>query len=72
MASCCEDKACAIEALQAKQASTLKVVLWINAVMFFVVLAMGIYADSSALLAEALDNLGPDQAHAGDPSCKVR
>jgi len=58
MASCCEDKACAIEALQAKQASTLKVVLWINAVMFFVVLAMGIYADSSALLADALDNLG--------------
>jgi Co/Zn/Cd efflux system component len=58
MADCCEDKACAIEALHAKQASTLKVVLWINAVMFVVVLAMGIYANSNALLADALDNLG--------------
>ncbi|HEX6318623.1 MAG TPA: cation transporter [Burkholderiales bacterium] len=58
MAACCEDKACAIEVLHAKQASTLKVVLWINAVMFVVVLAMGIYAHSNALLADALDNLG--------------
>lgn len=58
MANCCEDKACAIEPLQAKQASTLKIVLWINAVMFVVVLGMGIYADSTALLADALDNLG--------------
>jgi Co/Zn/Cd efflux system component len=58
MANCCEDKACAIQALQAKQASTLKAVLGINAVMFVVVLAMGIYANSAALLSDALDNLG--------------
>jgi cation diffusion facilitator family transporter len=58
MTNCCEDKACAVEALQAKQASTLKAVLWINAVMFFVVLAIGIYAGSAALLSDALDNLG--------------
>lgn len=58
MANCCEDKACAIEALQQKQGSTLKAVLWINAVMFFVVLGMGLYAGSAALLSDALDNLG--------------
>jgi cation diffusion facilitator family transporter len=58
MADCCEDKSCALDALQKRQASTLKTVLWINAVMFFVVLAMGIYAGSTALLSDALDNLG--------------
>jgi Co/Zn/Cd efflux system component len=58
MAGCCEDKACAIDALQQKQGATLKTVLWINAVMFFVVLGMGIYAGSAALLSDALDNLG--------------
>ncbi|HEY2337889.1 MAG TPA: cation transporter [Burkholderiales bacterium] len=58
MADCCEDKSCALDALQKRQASTLKAVLWINAVMFFVVLAMGIYAGSTALLSDALDNLG--------------
>ena len=58
MASCCEDKACAIDALQRKQGATLKTVLWINASMFFVVLGMGIYAGSAALLSDALDNLG--------------
>jgi cation diffusion facilitator family transporter len=58
MANCCEDKSCALDALQKRQASTLKTVLWINAVMFFVVLAMGIYAGSAALLSDALDNFG--------------
>ena len=58
MSSCCEDKGCALEALQEKQASTLKIVLWINGVMFIVVLAMGIYANSAALLSDALDNFG--------------
>jgi Co/Zn/Cd efflux system component len=58
MSSCCEDKACAIEAMRHKQASTLKIVLFINAVMFVVVLAMGVYAQSTALLSDALDNLG--------------
>jgi Co/Zn/Cd efflux system component len=58
MRSCCEDKSCAIEALQKKQASTLRTVLWINAVMFVVVLAAGLYAGSAALLSDALDNLG--------------
>jgi len=58
MADCCEDKACALEQLRERQSSTLKVVLAINAVMFLVVLAAGLYASSSALLADSLDNLG--------------
>ena len=58
MADCCEDKACAIEALQGRQSSTLKLVLAINAVMFVVELAAGLIAGSTALLSDSLDNLG--------------
>lgn len=58
MSGCCEDKACAIEALQVRQGATLKAVLGINAVMFVVVLVAGILAASTALLADSLDNLG--------------
>lgn len=58
MADCCENKSCAIEALRARQSKTLKAVLWINAVMFLVVLAAGLLAHSTALLSDSLDNLG--------------
>jgi Co/Zn/Cd efflux system component len=58
MAACCDDKACAIEMLQQKQTGTLKTVLWINAVMFLVVLALGLYAGSAAVISDSLDNLG--------------
>jgi Co/Zn/Cd efflux system component len=58
MADCCENKSCAIEALRARQSRTLKIVLWINAIMFFVVLAAGLLAHSTALLSDSLDNLG--------------
>lgn len=58
MADCCENKSCAIEALRARQGKTLKTVLWINAVMFLVVLAAGLLAHSTALLSDSLDNLG--------------
>jgi len=58
MTDCCNDKECAIEALQARQSSTLWIVLAINAVMFVVVLAAGLLAGSTALLADSLDNLG--------------
>lgn len=58
MADCCENKSCAIEALRARQSKTLKIVLWINAVMFLVVLAAGLLAHSTALLSDSLDNLG--------------
>jgi Co/Zn/Cd efflux system component len=58
MTDCCEDKSCALEHLRARQSSTLRIVLAINAVMFFVVLAGGLYASSTALVADSLDNLG--------------
>jgi Co/Zn/Cd efflux system component len=55
---CCTDKACAIEALKARQSGTLRVVLAINIVMFGVELAAGIVSKSTALLSDSLDNLG--------------
>lgn len=58
MADCCEDKSCALEQLRGRQSGTLKTVLWINAVMFIVVLVAAFQASSSALLADSLDNLG--------------
>jgi Co/Zn/Cd efflux system component len=58
VADCCEDKACAIDALRKRQASVLKIVLGLNAIMFVVELASGIVARSTALLSDSLDNLG--------------
>lgn len=58
MADCCENKSCAIEALRVRQSRTLQIVLWINAVMFVVVLTAGLLAHSTALLSDSLDNLG--------------
>lgn len=55
---CCDDKACAVEALRESQGSTLRTVLLINAVMFVVELAAGLFAGSTALLSDSLDNLG--------------
>jgi len=57
MASCCDNN-CAIEALQERQRSTLIKVLWINAIMFFVVVSAAFYGKSTALLTDGLDNLG--------------
>ncbi|MGH8503276.1 MAG: cation transporter [Gammaproteobacteria bacterium] len=47
-----------MERLVARQTATLKVVLAINAATFLVMVAAAIYAGSSALLSESLDNLG--------------
>lgn len=58
MADCCENKSCAIDALRARQSATLKTVLVINAVMFVIELLSGIFAGSTALLSDSLDNLG--------------
>ena len=58
MADCCSDKECALEALRSRQAGTLRIVLAINAVMFFVEFTAGLLARSTALLADSLDNLG--------------
>ncbi len=57
MGDCCE-KDDAINALREKQSSTLRIVLVINAVMFAAGIGAGIYAGSSALLSDSLDNLG--------------
>jgi len=56
MADCCESAACSLQS--ERQRATLKIVLAINAVMFAVVLAAGLFASSTALLADSLDNLG--------------
>jgi len=58
MSDCCNDKACEIEALRDRQRSTLKIVLGINAVMFFVELTAGLIAGSVSLVADSLDMLG--------------
>jgi Co/Zn/Cd efflux system component len=57
MSGCC-DNGCEITARNARQRSTLKWVLAINAVMFLVIVAAALYADSTALLSDSLDNLG--------------
>lgn len=57
MRDCC-DKSSELEVLRERQSGTLKIVLAINAVMFIVIVAAALYADSSALLADSLDNLG--------------
>lgn len=44
--------------LRERQSGTLKIVLAINALMFLVIVAAALYAGSSALLADSLDNLG--------------
>lgn len=57
MRNCC-DKGSELEVLRERQSSTLKIVLLINGVMFLVVVVAALYADSTALLADSLDNLG--------------
>ena len=57
MGSCCANN-CAIEKLRERQSGTLKVVLWVNALMFFVIAGASLYGKSTALLTDSLDNLG--------------
>jgi len=56
MAECCETEVSAPQG--ARQRATLKIVLVINAVMFVVVLGAGLFASSTALLADSFDNFG--------------
>ena len=58
MADCCSNTACEIEKLRQRQYGTLELVLFINIIMFFVELTVGILASSTALLADSLDMLG--------------
>jgi Co/Zn/Cd efflux system component len=57
MSGCC-DHDCALDQLRERQRGTLRVVLGINAVMFVIIAAAGLYGRSTALLADSLDNLG--------------
>jgi Co/Zn/Cd efflux system component len=56
MSDCCGDKN--LDVNHDAQRKTLKIVLVLNAVMFFMVFYAGWYAKSSALLSESLDYLG--------------
>lgn len=57
MGSCCGNN-CAVEQLRERQRGTLKAVLAINAVMFFVIVGAAFYGRSTALFSDSLDNLG--------------
>src|SRR5579859_1610671 len=57
-AGCCEDKGCEIAAMVASHRRVLWAVLAINAVMFVVEGSAGVLAQSTSLLADALDMLG--------------
>ena len=58
MSGCC-DGGCSVNALQEKQQRrTLKIVLAINTMMFFVIAGAAIYSSSTALLANSFDNFG--------------
>jgi cation diffusion facilitator family transporter len=58
MANCCEDKSCEIDALREKHAHVLAIVLAINATMFLIEGMAGWFANSTSLMADALDMLG--------------
>ena len=57
MSACCDDDR-SIEVLHQRQRGTLQAVLWINAVMFAIMVGAALYGRSSALLADSLDNMG--------------
>jgi len=57
MSGCCNQN-CSIDQLRDKQRGTLLIVLGINTVMFFVIGAAAFYGNTTALLADSLDNLG--------------
>ena len=57
MSGCCNHD-CEMDRLWQRQRGTLQSVLGINAVMFVVIAWAAVYADSSALLSDSLDNLG--------------
>lgn len=63
MGDCCE-KDDVLEELREKQSSTLKIVLAINVAMFAAGIGAGIYAGSSSLLSDSLDNLGDATTYA--------
>ena len=63
MSDCCNNDP-GLNALHARQRSTLWNVLAINAVMFIVLIGASMYANSTALLSDSLDNLGDTLTYA--------
>ena len=57
MNDCCQDDEIT-ELLAQRQQGNLRIVLGVNAVMFLVILAAALQSQSTALLADSLDNLG--------------
>ena len=57
MSGCC-NQACSSDRLRERQRGTLLIVLGVNAVMFFVIGAAALYGNTTALLADSLDNFG--------------
>lgn len=58
MSSCCENKSCEMTAMRANHGRVLWVVLVINAAMFLIEGVAGLMANSTSLLADALDMFG--------------
>ena len=57
MSGCCNQD-CSLDRLRERQRGTLLIVLGVNAVMFFVIGAAALYGNTTALLADSLDNFG--------------
>ena len=57
MGDCCSN-GCSLNPQREQQRKTLQIVLAINALMFFVIVAAALYSHSTALLADSLDNFG--------------
>lgn len=62
--SCCEDKKHELVKLRESQTKVLKIVLAINAMMFFVEFSFGYISKSSALMADSLDMFGDAAVYA--------
>jgi cation diffusion facilitator family transporter len=58
MADCCENKSCALEAMKVKQSKTLKIVLFINILLFCLTAFYGWSANSTGLMSESIDDFG--------------
>lgn len=61
---CCESKSAGLAELHKKQSGVLKIVLAINAAMFVIEMTSGIFARSTALMADSLDMLGDAAVYA--------
>ncbi len=57
MSGCC-DNDCSLDRLRERQRGTLWLVMGINILMFFIIGAAALYGNTTALLADSLDNLG--------------